>query len=75
MFTRSLITQSVTVQPAYGREYNSQAAVLEDWNSGKDFRVAGTSTYVDKRSAIQYGIREVRFRFKNNAQLAVWTPN
>ena len=64
--------QTITVQPAYGREYNSQAAVLEDWHSGKDFRIVGTSTYVDKKSAIQYGIREVRFRFKKNTQLTSW---
>lgn len=24
--------------PAYGRDYKSKAAVLADWNSGKDFR-------------------------------------
>ena len=27
----------ITLQPAFGRDYKSQAAVKKDWNSGKDF--------------------------------------
>ena len=27
--------------PAYGRDYKSEAAVLKDWNGGKDFLIAG----------------------------------
>jgi len=30
----------ITLTPAYGRDYRSKAAVLTDWNSGKDFIVA-----------------------------------
>lgn len=29
------------VIPAYGRDYKSRAAVLEDWASGKDFQIVG----------------------------------
>jgi hypothetical protein len=25
--------------PAYGRDYKSKKAVMEDWNSGKDFLI------------------------------------
>ena len=27
--------------PAYGRDYKSKAAVLKDWNAGKDFLITG----------------------------------
>jgi hypothetical protein len=30
----------VTLTPAYGRDYKSKAAVLEDWFGGKDFQIA-----------------------------------
>ena len=30
----------ITLTPAYGRDYKSKAAVLEDWNAGKDFIIA-----------------------------------
>jgi len=29
--------KSITVVPAYGRDYNSKSAVLSDWNDKKDF--------------------------------------
>lgn len=29
----------VTLKPAYGRDYTSEAAVRKDWEAGKDFRV------------------------------------
>jgi hypothetical protein len=43
----------LTVVPAYGRDYKSKAAVLADWNAGKDFRIQDISSpdngrYVNK---------------------------
>jgi len=35
--------------PAYGRDYKSKAAVLTDWQSGKDFRCAMTGRYLSTR--------------------------
>jgi hypothetical protein len=29
--------QTMTLTPAYGRDYKSKKAVLTDWNAGKDF--------------------------------------
>lgn len=29
----------VTIVPSYGRDYKSKAAVLKDWNDGKDFTI------------------------------------
>ena len=34
------MTKRLTVTPAYGRDYTSKKAALEDWNAGKDFLVA-----------------------------------
>jgi hypothetical protein len=40
----------VSAIPAYGRDYKSKKAVLEDWNAGKDFLVQDmfSSGYVNK---------------------------
>lgn len=35
--------------PAYGRDYKSKAAVLADWNAGKDFRDSFTGLYLSAR--------------------------
>lgn len=32
---------SVTLAPAYGRDYKSQKAVMADWDANKDFEVLG----------------------------------
>jgi hypothetical protein len=43
----------VHVVPAYGRDYKSRAAVMADWNAGKDFKHAVTGQYLSKRDAEQ----------------------
>jgi hypothetical protein len=40
---------TVIATPAYGRKYPSVESVRKDWNEGKDFRFAGTSTYFSVR--------------------------
>lgn len=39
--------------PAYGRDYKSKAAVLKDWEEGKDFRDALTGRYLSVRDNVQ----------------------
>lgn len=34
-------TTSISVRPAYGRDYRSRKAALADWEAGKDFRIYG----------------------------------
>ncbi len=44
----------MTLLPAYGRDYKSKQAVLDAWNSGKDFRIASIEkggTYINKQDA------------------------
>jgi hypothetical protein len=41
--------RDIHATPAYGRDYKSKAAVLADWNAGKDFRDALTGQYLSAR--------------------------
>lgn len=55
--------------PAYGRDYKSQAAVLADFNAGKDFKIADISSpydgaYVNKEQIVKNGIKRVTIRYK-----------
>jgi hypothetical protein len=34
----------MTLTPAYGRDYRTEAAVLKDWHAGKDFRISDVSS-------------------------------
>ena len=40
----------LTLTPAYGRDYKNKAAVLKDWEAGKDFEIAdpGYHRYCNK---------------------------
>jgi len=58
---------SITVTPAYGRDYNSKAAAIADWNAGKDFIVAGldqAGRAVNKADALRAGVQRVTIRYK-----------
>lgn len=37
--------------PAYGRDYKSKAAVLKDWEDGKDFQICGSGSYINLEDA------------------------
>ena len=39
---------TITVVPAYGRDYNSKEAVVTSWENGSDFKVATTGQYIGK---------------------------
>ena len=41
--------QTVTVTPAYGRDYTSKAGALADWHAGKDFRETASGQYCSAR--------------------------
>lgn len=49
----------MTIIPAYGRDYKSAKAVKEDWESGKDFAVAGR--YINKADAKGVGSITIRY--------------
>ena len=53
----------LTVVPAYGRDYNSKAALLADWNEDLDFRAEPRGQYINKEGAIAHGITSIEFRY------------
>lgn len=62
-----------TLTPAYGRDYKSKKAVLEDWTAGKDFLILsqGRSVYINKADAEKGGIFQVNIRYKGLRSIAV----
>jgi hypothetical protein len=65
------MTQYLSAVPAYGRDYKSKKAVMEDWNAGKDFliqdmRESGYVNKDDKPAGVTLNIR-----YKNLTQVCV----
>lgn len=68
--------QSITVTPAYGRDYKSKKEALNDWNNNKDFVVATvfggrSGSYIGKEEAIKAGFKSVEIRYAKLAKVAV----
>lgn len=67
---------SLVLTPAHGRDYTSQAAVLKDWNAGKDFEVADVGyrqAYINKEDADRFRI-SVRIRYAKLRKVMVVRP-
>lgn len=49
--------------PAYGRDYNSKAAVMKDWTEGKDFKLNSMrgTTYCSIRDFIKGDKIQMRY--------------
>jgi hypothetical protein len=64
----------VTVSGAYGRDYKSKKAVMEDWNAYKDFTMRGMrSGYINREDADEGGV-EVTIRYDSDRKLVVIKP-
>lgn len=65
--------RSLTVTPAYGRDYKSKAKAIADWNSGLDFRVQDykLSGYINNADAAVIDITEIHIRYDQNRRIAV----
>lgn len=68
---------TLTVSPAYGRDYTKRADALAAWQEGKDFRIEGfghySGAYVSSRDASQLradGYDSISIRFKRLTQQA-----
>lgn len=59
--------------PAYGRDYKSQKEVKADWFADKDFRVEPEGFYINRLSAIKFGIA-VTIRYSKLQKVIVITP-
>jgi len=73
------MSSSLTLTPRYGRDYTSKAAVIADWEGGKDFTVANAFHPDDGRAVsiresttlVAEGIHAVHIRYKKLTQVAV----
>jgi hypothetical protein len=66
----------MTLVPAYGRDYTSKAAILADFQAGKDFIVRDMSSRYDRKPAnreslIQAGVTSVHVRYARLTKIAV----
>jgi hypothetical protein len=55
------------LSPAYGRDYKSKAAVLEDWHNGKDFKTC-SGQYCSRRDFIG---KEVTIRYSSMRKVLI----
>jgi hypothetical protein len=69
-FTQAKGTQTMfelTIVPAYGRTYNSKAAIWSDWLAGKDFQIASvgadTGRYINREDAERSGLACLLVRY------------
>lgn len=62
-----------SLTPAYGRDYRSKGAVLEDWLARKDFvlNTMSGSTYFNIQSAEDDGIMEIQVRFAKMRKVGI----
>ena len=59
----------LTLLPAYGRDYKSKKAFIEDIKSNKDFIVAENRQYINKQQFKELDINEFFIRYKNLTQV------
>jgi hypothetical protein len=64
--------QTLFLRPAYGRHYQSQQKALNDWNSGKDFKIIN-GPYCSNRDlpAIRKDYRYIVIFWQPNQQFAL----
>jgi len=57
----------LTVIAAYGRAYNSKAAIWADWSAGKDFQIVSAGRdcgrYINSADADRFGLACVLVRY------------
>jgi len=68
--------KTITVTPAYGRDYTTETQVREDWEAGKDFVVADGSSrwdgaYINLEDARRAGIETVKIRFSKLTEVCL----
>ena len=67
------MTKSLTVVPAYGRDYKTAKSARKDWAAGKDFIVSDLFNPFDgkpiNKEDADRGAIKVQIRFRNSTKL------
>lgn len=62
--------QVISLFPAYGRDYKSAKALLEDWNAGVDFSTHyGYTSKSETHFLIEQGFTHIEFRYFHKTRL------
>jgi len=59
--------------PAFGRDYSSQAQVVEAWLNNVDFQMQPSGSYINRTDAEKYDAHEVNLRWNKREQVCVMT--
>ena len=62
---------NLTLLPAYGRDYKSKKAFINDIEANKDFLICNTNSYINKDQFKDLNISEFRIRYNNYRQVKV----
>lgn len=67
---------TLTLTPAYGRDYKSQQAVRDDWYADKDFRISDVSSewngsVINREDAASNYISEVSIRYNKLTKVCI----
>ena len=65
------MNSTLTLLPAYGRDYKSKKAFINDIEANKDFLICNTSSYINKDQFKDLNISEFRIRYNNLKQTQV----
>ena len=63
----------LTLLPAYGRDYKSKKAIINDLNALKDFIISHTGQYINKPQFKEHNI--ITFNVRYNNQLKITNIN
>lgn len=68
---------SITIVPAYGRDYKSKRALMEDWYKGLDFLINDVSSAYNGRlinieDAVRTDIVEIRARYGDLRRVTIF---
>ena len=63
------MNSTLTLLPAYGRDYKSKTAIINDLNASKDFIVSHTGQYINKPQFKEHNIISFNVRYNNQLKI------
>tara|TARA_R100001015_G_C4491105_1_gene68646 strand:- start:167 stop:388 length:222 start_codon:yes stop_codon:yes gene_type:complete len=63
------MNSTLTLLPAYGRDYKSKTAIINDLNALKDFIVSHTGQYINKPQFKEHNIISFNVRYNNQLKI------